>query len=144
MKLKKKFVISNVIMIILPIMLFVILWAAFTAAGGIRTSGSTTQNVLYFYNNELSQMKWNALYIGNEGAREMLLLPEEERVKELYDLGYHLKVTSGEKVLFCNTDDSNDALIDSIPIDSGIQQIISKDLLCSYRHLYALKAAKSR
>ena len=108
MKLKHKIFFSNMLMIAIPVTLAVILWHTLTSTSAVKGVNSKTQNVLYYYNTAISEMQWNALYMSDG---ELLLSPDEQRINELTIMGYHIRIKSGQDVLFCNFDQKDKSLI---------------------------------
>ena len=116
MKLRKRIAISNVLMVLIPVLVTVVLWACFVAFGsgfGIKPLNRTadgadfpsrSQSVVNVFEAELSSMTWDAKYVESYDGPVLVFAPNEGIINELKNLGFHLQVDSSEGLLFSNLD----------------------------------------
>ena len=116
MKLRKRIAISNVLMVLIPVLVTVALWACFVFFGigfGLkplnRTSDgadfpSHSQSVVNVFEAELSYLTWDMKYVQGYDGLVPVFEPNEDIINELDNLGYHLQVESSEGLLYSNMD----------------------------------------
>ncbi len=125
MTLRRKIILSNLFMIVIPVILLFVLWGSWltlNGGAGLRPisraskdgdSLGAAQNILYLYEAELSDMDWTVVALPGENGADIVLSPEKERIEELNSLGYHLQVDSEEALLFSNLDDHDRTALDA-------------------------------
>ena len=112
MKLKRKIMLSNTVMVIAPMLLAFVLWFTFIKIneGNYMSAVNYTegnramsdlQSVLYLYESELSAMEWDKL------AAKNMTSPQIQKLSELSDMGYHLEVKKGNDILFSNLEEKD-------------------------------------
>ncbi len=119
MLLRKKIILSNILMVALPVVMILIAWAGFVNPDGaahlrlIRREAdggdalSDVMNVIYTFEAEISDMNWNATFRPGENGTVLRMDPEPERMEELDSLGYHLQMDSADGCAFSNMDDAD-------------------------------------
>ncbi len=123
MTLRKKILVSSVLLVVLPVILILAAWTAFvhlnkgTELKPIHRSAeeddrlAEAMNVLYTFEAELSDMNWDLAAFADDGGTDVVITPEKERIEELEGLGYHFQVESENGVSFSNMDDAELSLL---------------------------------
>lgn len=119
MTLRKRIIISNVLMVLIPALVTVGLWIGYTSFGtgaGLLPVGRSadgagslgrSQNVVTVLEYELSSLRWDAKQIPGVDGPVIVFEPDEEAIGELANLGFHLQVDASQGVFFSNFDDSD-------------------------------------
>ena len=119
MTLRKRIIISNVLMVLIPFAVTMVLWVGYTCVGtGVgllpigRNADSTnslgrSQNVVSALESELSSLRWNTKRIPGVDGTVVVLEPDGEIIAELDNLGFHLQVDASQGVYYSNFDDSD-------------------------------------
>ena len=119
MTLRKRIIISNVLMVLIPAVVTIALWIGYTCLGTgagflpVGRGGSEadslgrSQNVVSVLEAELSSMKWDAKRIPGVDGTVVVFEPDEEVIAELGNLGFHLQVDATQGVFYSNFDDSD-------------------------------------
>ena len=156
MSLRRKILISNIIMVCVPVVLAVSLCIAYVKLGKnsylnpLNDDGGTlsmSQSVLYYYEAELSDMDWEALAKQPDADPDVVPSAQARRISELSDMGYHFQVKLSDRVLFQNfdvVDESAFALTESLDFDEGFLRsgdcIIIWDSLAREEGIYLVAA----
>lgn len=124
MTLRKRIILSNICMVVVPILFTLTIWTIYVyfndgswvkpinRASKTEDFVGTTQNILYLFEAELSDMNWEVVMLPDKGRTDIILYPEQEKVEELSELGFHLRVESGDTILFSNMDEFDIALLE--------------------------------
>lgn len=119
MTLKKKIMISNIMIIVVPVILLLILLGIFihTHSGMYMdpmkdsTDGSGSmygvQYTLYLYENLLSDLDLEADLQSDHDAPDLLYPTQVRKIQELSEMGFHLQIFSGSELLFVNMDEND-------------------------------------
>ncbi len=125
MTLRKKLILSDLLMVVLPVALILAVWTGYVHWGSgthlkpINRSSDESDllteamNILYTYEAELSELSWDLVSFSGEDGRDMILSPDREQLKELSSLGYHIQAETTSGMLFSNMDESDRQILDS-------------------------------
>ncbi len=128
MTLRKKILLSNIFMVIVPIIFTITVWKLYIFfndgvwlksinwAADQEDIVATKQNILYLFEAELSDAKWQSIMVENQNGKNNLLKLNEEKIQEIAQLGFHLRIDSDDVVLFSNMDENDLSLLDNMKI----------------------------
>ena len=123
MTIQKKIMISNIVATTITALMICIICVAYvhfhseTLPNEIRESSggvnklTKIMNILYTYESEIFDMNWEIVLPEGEEETELLLLPESQRIEELENLGYHIRVESPYIVSFSNMDEADQKML---------------------------------
>ncbi len=124
MTLRKKFIVSNVLMVVMPILLTLALCAAYVGLGGsgltaISRTGtgdylSRLQGILSTLESGLSGLGWDVVRFSSDNGLETVLSPRGEAMVDLESLGFHLRIETPRDVLFSNVDEGDERAIEAV------------------------------
>lgn len=153
MTLRKKIMLNNFLAVVCPLILIVAIWTVYVNFSGGGRYGLTRQtsseygrrsqmlNVIYTYEEEFSEMKWDVAFSESNGRNTAILIPEQERIEELRNLGYHIQAESEDGISFTNIDETDHGILASFSdfTDEGIfwseKGVLIKDSFWKYgRH----------
>ena len=113
-------------MAFVPLVLTLLFWAlysrfsnAFSVIPAVENTGvlSNAQRIFYLYESELKDIDWNSVNLSSEA--DYLLSDDLAKISELEDAGYHLRVTSGETLLFSNFDSADGNTASSYSLEAA-------------------------
>ena len=119
MTLKRKIMISNIMIIGVPVILLLILWSIYihTHSGMYMdpmkqtTEGNGSmygvQYTLYLYESVLSDLDFDADFQSDYDDPDLLYPTQVRKIQELSEMGFHLQIFSGSELLFINMDDKD-------------------------------------
>ncbi len=155
MTLRKKIVLSNIMMVFMPIVLLVIIWGGYLHFGSgndfrqiSRASEggdllTEAMNILYTCEAELSGMNWDVVELPGENGTDIIVSPEKERISELGSLGYHIQIETEKGISYSNMDDSDREVLreagtgsEGAVIWSGSRLIIQDSFYIAGRNYY--------
>ncbi len=128
MTLRKKILLSNIFMVIIPIIFTITIWGLYIFFNnGIWLKSinwaskqedivGTKQNILYLFEAELSDDKWKSFMVENQNGKDNDLKLNQEKVQEIAQLGFHLRIDSEDMILFSNMDEKDLSLLDNMKI----------------------------
>ncbi len=132
MTLRKKILLSSILMVVLPLLLILVFWTgylAFNKGESLKPINRSSfgsdrlteaMNVLYTYEAELSAMNWDMVNFQTGQGRELLVSPDKERIEEMESLGYHIELASSKGVAYSNMNDRDrQILADMAPLADG-------------------------
>ena len=126
MSIRHKILISNIILVCVPVLLAGLLWLGYThlsestVVNPLRNvsesegSLSHTQEALYFYEAELAKIDWKNIENAPQTDEDIIPRKDAQILSELSDMGYHFQVSNGESIIFDNLTESDSALLDGI------------------------------
>ena len=135
MSIRRKIIISNLVMMIMPILLLLSMgllwlntvgkryWKPIEEMYEDRNGVISAQNLIYAYQEELWDTNWEEIERLDEGAADNGKMKQSPQMvqlrKELTDLGYHFLVLLDEKTLYSNLSEKEwnqmEEMIGSIP-----------------------------
>ncbi len=128
MTLRKKILLSNILMVIIPIIFTISIWGLYIFYNdgllikSINWSSEQEdivgikQNILYLFEAELSDAKWESIMLENQDGNNNVLKLNEEKVQEIAQLGFHLSIDSENINLFSNMDEKDLSLLENMKI----------------------------
>ncbi len=131
MNLRKKILVSNILMVIIPIIVTMTIWGLYILFNnGIWLKSinweskqedivGIKQNVLYLFEVEFSEDKWESIMAENQNGKNDVLKLNKEKVQEIAELGFHLSINSEDKTLFSNMDEKDIRLLDDMKISQA-------------------------
>ncbi len=132
MTLRKKILLSNIFMLIIPIIFTISIWGLYIFfndglliksidwAAKNEDGFGAKQNILYLFEAELSDAKWDSIILKNQDEKINTLKLNEEKVQEIAQLGFHLSIDTEEANLFSNMDEKDLSLFDNMKIHEPI------------------------
>ena len=110
MTLRKKLFLSNIVMVLVPLFItfFVLGIYIHSAGSGIYALSSDSgkladaQDILYFYETELSKTDWTA--VTETTQADSIPSDSVKIISELYEMGYRIFVKCGDEIIFDNTE----------------------------------------
>ena len=107
------------------------------SAGGIDRLTKRT-NILYIFEEEISEMKWQAVLPEGGKETEITLLPEAQRIEELKALGYHIQVRSPYGVSFTNMEPADEGMLARAGnVTENFSYVTDKELVVGEKISYA-------
>ncbi len=128
MTLRKKILLSNIFMVIIPIIFTISiggLYIFFNNGPWIKSINwaskeediaGAKQNIIYLFETELSDAKWKSIILENQNEKNNVLNLNEEKIEEIAHLGFHLRVSSENDTLFSNMNEKDLRLLDDMKI----------------------------
>ena len=162
MKIKNKLIISNIMLIIAPIVLSVGLaytlftsfgsryWSAFEQMFTDNDGIYSAQSLLYAYGEEIEEYQWDYFINSiNEGVNDVnltVLLSELEQ--ELISLGYGILLLSDKDIIYTNIDNISKiqhiidatADLDDIHVYNGVAVFTKQTIMENHIEIYAIKS----
>ena len=114
MSIRRKILISNIILVCVPVVLAILLWIGFLFFSGnavinpvqnaAKNGGSLSQaqEPLYLYEAELLKVDWESIRLSGETEPDYIPGDDLAILSELSDMGYHMRVITDETVVFDN------------------------------------------
>ncbi len=128
MTLRRKILLSNIFMVIIPIIFTITIWGLyiFFNDGLLLKSinwsskqediAGAKQNILYLFETELSDAKWQSIILENSNEKSNVLKLNEKKIEEIGQLGFHLSVDAEDVNLFSNMEEEDLSLLDTVKI----------------------------
>ncbi len=129
MTLRKKILLSNIFMVLIPIILTITIWKLYILfnndslwiksidwATKQEDSVATKQNILYLFEAEFSDDKWESVMVHNQSGKNSVLKLDEEKLREITQLGFHLSIASEDAILFSNMNENDLSLLENMKI----------------------------
>ena len=119
MTLKRKIMISNIVIICVPVIFVMILWSAYinTHSGmylnpfkdSSDNNGSVynMQYTLYLYESSLENLDFEKEFETNDSDPDILYPVQIRKMQELSEMGFRLQIVSSGDILFSNMDDDD-------------------------------------
>jgi len=101
MTLKRKILISNLIMVLVPVLLTGLLFSGYhRIPRSTEENARQMLNLFYLFETELSGIDWNTVDFSVDA--EYIPSPQMQKITELSEMGCHIEIISGKNVLFSN------------------------------------------
>lgn len=140
MSIQRKIILSNLVMILVPLLLLFFMaflwlntagkryWKPIEEMYEDRNGVISAQNLIYAYQEELWDTNWQELEALDDvkGQGELRQTPEMVRLrKELTDLGYHFSVMLDEEILYSNLSETERSRVEKLigPVPEQAQAI---------------------
>ncbi len=128
MTLRKKILLSNIFMVIIPIIFTITiggLYIYFNNGPWLKSINwapkhgdvaGAKQNIIYLFETELSDVKWQSIILEDGSKEDDVLELNEEKIQEITHLGFHLKIASEDQILFSNMKEQDFILLNNMKI----------------------------
>ncbi len=128
MTLRKKILLSNIFMVIIPIIFTITIGGLYIFfnngpwlqsinwASKQEDIGGAKQNIIYLFETELSDAKWKSIMLENQHGTTNVLQLNEEKIQEIANLGFHLKIDAKDVMLFSNMSEKDLSLLDNMKL----------------------------
>ncbi len=103
MRVKTKIIVSNIVMVCIPIVLTLVFWTAYSLSTDFEESGPIKfKNIYSQYKKRFSDIDWTDMRAAFSNEKV------EKGVAELYDSGVRFKIYSGDDVFFTNLESGDE------------------------------------
>lgn len=121
MSIKKRMMLSNIIVLMIPVAAALIVWTLHSLKNTDRQAVSLAdvQGVIYTFHQQAEQIDWENAFNISETDSEMILSEQEKIIQELSDMGYHIKAEKNGEVVYSDFDKDDERAAQSIFFSKG-------------------------
>lgn len=133
MTIKKKIILSNIIMVMIPVIIALTVWGIHNANNSDITSGDTlvsSQSIVYTFEEQAMLINWTELTDINRSDIDDIPTEQEQIISELSDMGYHLFVENDGKILFTNFDETDAKAVQTVSFSKGYAEYGDTLVIC--------------